>query len=313
MKLIVTQRIALSENVIEFQLRSAEGHTLPAWQAGAHLALTLPGLTSASPMRHYSLVGNPDERDVYRIAVLRNTNGQGGSRHMHDSLHTGAMVDASGPHHTFSLVKPQGRTVLLAGGIGITPLLSMAHALSRQGQQCELHYVARSLAHMVLLDEFVSIPGCTITTYATDRAGVPDLGAILRSDDSGAIVYACGPVPMLQTLKQRAAELGWPGDAIRVESFGTRQQQHDGPLAVHLAASDMRIDVMPGNSILDALIDAGMFVSYDCRRGECGHCFTPVLEGAVSHRDVCLSPEQRKTGMCPCVSWAAGDTLVLDL
>lgn len=313
MKLIVTRRIALSDNVVQFQLCAAEGGTVPAWQAGAHLALTLHDFDGASPIRHYSLVGDPEQRDAYRIAVLLNANGQGGSRHLHEHLHVGALLDASGPYHTFSLAKPVGRTLLLAGGIGITPLLSMAHALARQGHPFELHYVARSRQHMVLLDEFAAIAGCSITTYATDTTGVPDLGEILGSFEPGAQVHACGPVPMLQAMKQRAAELGWPDAAVHVESFGARQQQHDRPIAVHLAQSGIRIDVMPGTTILDALIDAGMFVSYDCRRGECGHCFTPVLEGAAAHRDVCLGPQQRKEGMCTCVSWAQGDSLVLDL
>jgi ferredoxin len=126
-------------------------------------------------------------------------------------------------------------------------------------------------------------------------------------------VHACGPVPMLQAMRQRAAELGCPDDAIRVASFGARQQQHDRPNTLHLAQSGIRIDVMPGTTVRDALIDAGMSVSYDCRRGACGHCFTPVLEGAAAHRDVCLGAQQRKEGMCACVSSAQDDSLVLDL
>jgi ferredoxin-NADP reductase len=313
MKLTVTRRIILSDNVVEFQLRFADGSALPAWEAGAHLALTLPGFDNPSPVRHYSLVGDPEVRDIYRIAVLLNANGQGGSRYMHEHLQLGALLEVSGPFHTFSLAKPVGRTVLLAGGIGVTPLLSMAHALSRLGYRFELHYVARTAAHMVLLDEFRSIPGCSIATYRTDSTGVPDLADILGSYETGTVVHACGPVPMLQAMKQRAADLDWPADAVRVESFGARQQQQDRPVTVHLALSDMRIDVMPGTPILDALIDAGMFVSYECRRGECGHCFTPVVDGVASHRDVCLSPQQRREGMCTCVSWAESDTLVLDL
>lgn len=309
----VTAAIAHGDAVRELRLRPADGSPVPAWKPGAHIALTLDVAGGAPLERQYSLLGEAGAGEDLRIAVLLEPQGRGGSRHLHERVQVGDTVAVSGPFDSFALAPPAGRTVLLAGGIGVTPLLSMACALAGQGAAFELHYLARSPERMVLLEEFAALGTGSIDCHATAPSGRPDLAALLGPYTEGAALYACGPQPLLQALRDTGAALGWPASSLHMESFGARAGGDDAALTVHLAQSELTLELAPGASILDALVDAGMFVSYECKRGECGHCYTPVLEGAPLHRDVCLSQDQRAAGMCPCVSWAGGGRLVLDL
>ncbi|WP_296000834.1 PDR/VanB family oxidoreductase [Rugamonas sp.] len=245
--------------------------------------------------------------------MLREAHGKGGSRSLHEQLAVGSGVDVSGPFDSFPLAPEEGRTVLVAGGIGITPLLSMAHALNARGQPFELHYLVRSEERLVLLDELRALPHAQVTVHVSERQGRADPAAILGRYQDGAQCYACGPVALLQALERAAAEQGWPGDAVHVESFGARAQDGDQPLTVELTLSEITLTVAPGTSILDALIEADVFVSYECKRGECGSCFAQVSDGMPLHRDVCLTGPQRAQGMCTCVSWAGSERLVLEL
>lgn len=206
------------------------------------------------------------------------------------------------------------RVLLIAGGIGITPLVSMAHALAAQQRPFELHYLARSADRLVLLDELRALPQATIWLHVSQEGRHADLEALLGTHRAGDNFYACGPAALLQILAETGARQGWPAAAMHVESFGPRAQQNDAPLTVELSLSQMTIEVPPGTPILEALIAADVFVSYECKRGECGSCYTPVLEGQPLHRDVCLTPAMRSAGMCTCVSWAAAPgRLVLEL
>jgi vanillate O-demethylase ferredoxin subunit len=320
MNYVVTQLADLGGGVREVRLRPADGSALPAWQAGAHVQLHLPASAAAEDVvRHYSLLDAPGagaargERGELRIAVQLEADGRGGSRYVHEQLQAGDVLPVEGPFDSFSLAPGTGRTVLVAGGIGVTPMLAMASQLAAQGDWYEFHYIARSRERMVLLGEIEALPTGTLTSHVTSEQGRPDLEALLGRHSAGAVLYACGPVALLQALAAAAAAQGWPRSALHFESFGARAEQDDQPLTVHLAQSDVTLEVAPGTSILDSLIDAGMFVSYECKRGECGHCHTPVLEGEPLHRDVCLTPQQRAQGMTTCVSWARGGRLVLDM
>jgi vanillate O-demethylase ferredoxin subunit len=263
--------------------------------------------------RHYSLIGAPGATAEYRIAVLREPDGKGGSRFLHDEVAVGAQIAVSGPFNSFPLSGKRARIVLIGGGIGITPMASMAHELGAQGVAFELHYLARSADRLVLLDEIGAIETGSVTPYLSASSGRPDLGAILGSYTEDAEVYACGPAALLQAIAETAAALGWPAHALHVESFGARTGTADQPVTVELAQSQFTLMVQSGTSILDALIEADVFVSYECKRGECGNCYTQVVEGETVHRDVCLTPAQRALGMCTCVSWASSQRIVLDL
>jgi vanillate O-demethylase ferredoxin subunit len=344
---IIASVAAHSAAVKEFQIRSKDGAPLPDWQPGAHIVLRFRGADGSAFENHYSLVGAPGAAEAYRIAVQREEHGKGGSRCLHDEFGPGSEVEMSGPFNSFPLQAPaplaaakdaaaatgaaaadaaaasraaaeakaaEPRVLLIAGGIGITPLVSMAHALATQQRPFELHYLARSADRLVLLDELRALPQAIIWLHVSQEGRHADLEALLGTHRAGDSFYACGPAALLQSLAETGARQGWPAAAMHVESFGPRAQQNDAPLTVELSLSQMTIEVPPGTPILEALIAADVFVSYECKRGECGSCYTPVLEGQPLHRDVCLTPAMRSAGMCTCVSWAAAPgRLVLDL
>lgn len=311
---IISQVIAHGTAVKEFHLRRQDGTDLPGWAPGAHIAVRLKGAGGSVFNRHYSLVGAAGPAHTYRIAVLREQAGKGGSRALHDEFGIGSLIDIGSPVDSFPLHTGNGpKTVLVAGGIGITPLVSMAHALSARGEPFELHYLVRSADRLVLLDELRALPHGSIRAHVSEESGPADLLALLGTHQEGVQLYACGPSVLLQALATAAADACWPASALHFESFGARAQASDGPLSVTMGRSEMTVEVAPGSSILDALLAADAFVSYECKRGECGKCYTPVLAGTPLHRDICLTPAMRATGMCICVSWAASGQLVLEL
>jgi vanillate O-demethylase ferredoxin subunit len=313
MKHVISEIITHGSAVKEFRLRRQDHAPLPAWQPGSHIVLRFAGSDGTQYENHYSLVGEPAAGDAYRIAVLRLGDGKGGSRCLHDEMAPGMEIDVTGPFDSFPLAPEPGSIMLIAGGIGITPMVSMAHALGARGIPFELHYLAHSAQRLVLLEELRAIPNANIVLHVSEESGRTDLDAMLGAHADGATFYACGPVPLLQALERSGTRLGWPVKAMHFESFGARVQESDEPLTVELAMSQMTVTVQPGTSILDALIAADVFVSYECKRGECANCYTQVLEGKPVHRDVILTQEQRAVGMCTCVSWASGGRLVLDL
>jgi vanillate O-demethylase ferredoxin subunit len=312
MDFVVSQIIQHGASVKEFRLRRADGAPLAAWAAGAHIVLGFTASDGTTLERHYSLVGVPGPTAEYRIAVLREADGLGGSRYLHDEIVIGSPISLNGPFNSFPLSAKHGRIILIGGGIGITPIVSMAHELGAQGIPFELHYLARTAERLVLLDELNGIPGAAITPHVSASSARADLGAMLGRYSDDAEVYACGPASLLQSIASIGEGLGWPAYALHFESFGARRDAADQPLTVVLAQSQISVTVQPGTSILDALIAADVFVSYECKRGECGQCYTHVISGEPLHRDVCLTPAQRAIGMCTCVSWAVSEQLVLD-
>ncbi|MBP0598737.1 oxidoreductase [Herbaspirillum sp. LeCh32-8] len=301
--------------VKEFQLRRADGAALAAWRAGSHIVLRFADSQGREHEKHYSLVGAPGEAQVYRIAVQREEGGRGGSVSLHDEFAVGVALEVDGPFDSFPLAPARdgGRTLLVAGGIGITPMVSMAHALQAQGRAFTLHYLARSAERLVLQKDLQTLPAATLLQHLSAEAGRADPAQLLGEYRAGDHCYACGPATLLQALAEAGARLGWLAQALHFESFGARAQAGDAPLTVELSLSQMTVEVAPGTSILDALIAADVFVSYECKRGECGSCYAQVVEGEPLHRDVCLTPAMRAQGMCTCVSWAGQERLVLEL
>lgn len=318
---VIASVAALGAAVKEFHIRRQDGAPLPDWQPGAHIVLRFAAADGTAFENHYSLVGVPGAAETYRIAVQREDHGKGGSRCLHDEFGPGSTLEVTGPFNSFVLaaapLQEQPRVLLIGGGIGITPLVSMAHALGALDMPFELHYLARSADRLVLMDELRAIPRAAIVPHLSQQGGRAGLAGLLGPYREGDSVYACGPVALLQSLAEAGTQLGWPASAMHFESFGPRAQTQDAPLTVELALSQMTVEVQPGTSILDALIAADVFVSYECKRGECGSCYTQVLEGQPQHRDVCLTPAMRSAGMCTCVSWAGqpgqASRLVLEL
>lgn len=305
MDLTAIDKTPVAAHTVRITLAAPDGGALPAFKPGAHLELSVAGFT-----RHYSLTSSPQDLSRYEICVLRTEPGRGGSAHLHDRLQVGDRLRAVGPFNAFPLHLEARHTVFIAGGIGITPFFSMMEALARSSRPFELHYAVRSA------DRFLPVPDYSGRTrrYAdTDGTHSMDITAILGPLPPGVDLYVCGPRGLIEAVRARAGALGWPDTRVHFESFGAAPRATDAPVKVHLARSGSSIEVPPGTTILDALLANGVWAPYECRRGECASCMTEVLAGEPDHRDVCLTEEQRRSAMCPCVSWGRTAELVLNL
>ena len=301
-----------AESIRAFEFALEEGESMPPFAAGAHLEITVP-LATGPTVRHYSLSGDPADRSGYRIAVLREPNSRGGSAFMHERVVEGDILEVSQPLNEFQLDETAEHTVLIAGGIGITPIISMAHRLDAIGASFELHYAVRTRERLAFIDELEQLCGSRLRISARSDGQRLDLRAVLDNSSPGSHVYICGPRRLIQPVRSAASEIGWPEANVHFESFGARAESTDRPVHVELRLSGMSLDVLVGTSILDAMLEAGVFAPYECKRGECGTCSTTVVEGEPDHRDHCLTDEQRRSIMCTCVSWARSDSLILDL
>ncbi|MFF4209235.1 PDR/VanB family oxidoreductase [Streptomyces sp. NPDC001796] len=305
-ELVVDRREPAAEGVLALTLRHPLGEELPAWEPGAHVDVLLgPGLE-----RQYSLCGDPADRRTWRIAVLREADGRGGSAHVHEQVREGDKVRVRGPRNHFPLL-PSPRYRFIAGGIGITPILPMLAAAEAAGAEWTLLYGGRTRRCMAFTAELERY-GDRVTVAPQDETGLLDLASVLDDVPDGTLVYCCGPGPLLDAVEARC-----PADTLRVERFQPKEQPagDDGEFEVVLAQSGRTLTVPPYVSILDTVRDAGVEVLFSCTEGTCGTCETDVLEGTPDHRDSVLTEEERESGemMMICVSRCRGGRLVLDL
>jgi ferredoxin-NADP reductase len=295
-----------AQGIHSIELRPMPGHELAPFDAGAHIDLHLPnGL-----IRSYSLVNSPQERLRYVIAVHRDPQSRGGSRYVHDELRVGHTIAIGAPRNNFRLEENAPHSVLIAGGIGITPLWCMIQRLEALGRSWELHYGARSRACAAFLDLLPKQDPRVHPSFGTPLG----LGAIVDGAAPGAHLYCCGPLAMLAAFE--AASASRPTGEVHLEYFATRQRPAvDGAFTVVLAKSGRTFDVPRGKTILDAVLDAGIDAAYSCMEGVCGTCETPVLEGTPDHRDLVLSKQEKESNrtMMICCSGSRGPRLVLDL
>lgn len=315
-------RIAARRNetrdIVVFDLARADGAVLPAFSAGAHLEVKVAGL-----IRHYSLCSAPADRAHYRIAVQREVGGRGGSVQLCDTAAAGDTLMVRGPFNHFALHAPvEQPPLLLAGGIGVTPLLGMALALTEAGADFELHFSGRSLEHMAFLPLLRSgLFGHRVHLYADDGKGVApmDLPTLLGRGRPGRHLYVCGPGGMIDAADRIAREQGWAGDHIHFERFGAPAQTPvDGgseAFEVEIASTGRRIFIAADQSVAQALAAAGVQIPMSCEVGVCGSCRTRVLAGVPDHRDLLLSAEEQATNteFTPCCSRSKTPLLVLDL
>ncbi|GJD50583.1 Phthalate dioxygenase reductase [Methylobacterium crusticola] len=309
MKLEVAQVRPEAGDVLLVALRHPRRPLLPAATAGAHVDVHLPD----GRVRQYSLLGDPADRRTYRIAVKREAGGRGGSRWLHDNLAAGATLMVSAPRNHFELSAAAGRCLLLAGGIGITPLLAMAHALAAAGRDFRLHVFARGRAGAPLLGEAEAFGPDRVVAHFDDPPGTRlALEALLREPEPGTEIYCCGPAGFMDAVREAAS--GWPDEAVRFEAF---QPLHaDGfvpePFDIVLRSTGATLRVPAGRAAIDLLREAGIDVPSSCEIGVCGACVCGYLAGSPIHRDVVLSPRARRDRFIPCVSRAVG-ALRLDL
>jgi vanillate O-demethylase ferredoxin subunit len=303
-----------AETVNSYELVAIEGDLIP-FTAGSHIDLHL----SNGMIRSYSLVNDPSERHRYVIAVNKDAASRGGSRFIHDGLRVGDIITISHPRNNFALQENAGHSVLIAGGIGITPLFSMIHRLETLGRSWELYYAARMRCSAAFLDALNALrPGVQPKLHLNfdhEPSGrMFDLTAIVKGAPPDAHLYCCGPVPMLQAFEMATTDR--PADHVHVEYFKAREKPAaEGGFEVRLARSNRTIMVEPGKTILNALLDAGIEASYACTEGVCGTCETRLLEGIPDHRDLFLSKEEQAANktMIICRSGSKSRTLVLDL
>ncbi|RJF92237.1 PDR/VanB family oxidoreductase [Noviherbaspirillum saxi] len=297
--------------IVSVELVSPQGGELPAFEAGAHVDLHLPN----GIVRSYSLLNSPQERHRYVVGVLNDRNSRGGSRYVHEQLRVGATIPISAPRNNFPLDESAAHSVLIAGGIGITPISCMFSRLRSLGKPAELLYCARSRTEAAFCDELLAQDGVQ-AHFDQDKSGPPDLRSYLASKPKDAHFYCCGPTPMLNAFESICEELGLPN--VHIERFAATEQVEavqGSDYVAYLERTKKSITVPAGKSLLDALLEAGMDVDHSCREGVCGACETKVLDGIPEHRDGVLSKAERASNktMMVCVSGCRGQRLVLDL
>ncbi|SFA92429.1 vanillate O-demethylase ferredoxin subunit [Pseudomonas sp. NFIX10] len=318
MSLITTKVTAIRDEAIDirsFELRSVGPQALPQFTAGAHIDVHI----ASGLIRQYSLWNSPVERDVYRIAVKRESQSRGGSSAMHDNVRVGDTLLIGAPRNNFGIARGDNPVLLLAGGIGITPLLSMAYELRDAGRLFALRYFTRSPAHTAFYDQLAGLELHALSHlhHENDPDRLRQLLAVLLGERAhGADLYVCGPRPFMD-LVQSVAAANWPADAIHREYFGADPIQLAGaqPFRLHLARSGRSAVVGADETITSCLTALGVDVPTSCEQGVCGTCLTTVLEGVPDHRDNYLTDDEKRTGnaMCLCVSRALSEELVLDI
>ena len=295
--------------VRSFALEAADGTELPQWTPGAHVDLALaPGLN-----RQYSLCGVPDDRAHLRFAVLREPQSRGGSAMLHEAVKTGDTLKVLALRNNFPIV-PAERTLLVAGGIGITPLLAMARELEAQGKEWQMLYGGRSRASMAFLAELEAY-GEKVRVRPQDEYGLLDLAAFLGAAETGKVAYCCGPEPLIAAVEDWCR--AWPEESLQIERFRPKEpapHPADAPFEVELRRSGKTVTIPADKSIADALDEAGVHIPRSCNEGTCGTCLTKVLEGIPDHRDSFLRPKQREANnrIMACCSRSLTARLVLD-
>lgn len=314
LRVVVDTRTRLADDVVELVLRPVAGGELPAWEPGAHIDVEVDGEDGDLLVRQYSLCGDPADRTAYRIAVLRQPAGRGGSVRLHDHVEEGDKLTLCGPRNHFPL-EPAPGYLFLAGGIGVTPLLAMARRAAAAGAEWSMHYGGRSRTAMAYLDTLADVAGERLTVVPQDESGLIDLTAALDPVAPGTAVYCCGPEPLLAAAEAACAARGL---RLRTERFAPKDVDPaalDRAFTVAIASTGAELIVPADRTIIDVLVEAGVDILTSCEEGTCGTCETAVVAGIPDHRDSVLTDEEQAAGdrLLPCVSRCHGSRLVLDL
>ena len=312
----VVRKTAETPDICAFELQSLDGSALPDFQAGAHVDVQVPG----GPVRQYSLCNPPGETHRYEIAVLRETSSRGGSTGMHAVLE-GQTLHIGAPKNHFPLVDGARHHVLFAGGIGITPILAMAHALIAQAASFELHYCTRSSAVTAFRTRIAESDFAGRAVFHHDDGPAVakfDVQTLLRSHEmQGSHLYVCGPGGFMEWVLAAGRHAGWSEDQMHREYFAGAQSSAgaDGAFEVQIASTGELISVRADQSVTSALAESGIDLDTSCEQGVCGTCVLRVLDGVPDHRDMYLTASEREQNnlFTPCCSRARSARLVLDL
>jgi vanillate O-demethylase ferredoxin subunit len=313
-------RVALKTNeaidIASFELVSVDERPLPAFSAGSHIDVNLPGGVT----RQYSLCNDSGEAHRYVIGVLRDAGSRGGSRAMHDEVAEGDELHISAPKNHFPLVHGATRSILVAGGIGVTPILCMAERLAVMGASFDMHYCVRSPDRAAFRDRIATSSFAAQVAFHFDD-GVDaqkfDPAAALPAPQPGMHLYVCGPKGFMDWVLGTARTAGWPEERIHYEFFGAEiaRSETDESFQIKLASSGRLIVVPKDQTVVQALSAAGVEIATSCEQGVCGTCLTRVLEGEPDHKDMYLTPEEQVANdqFMPCCSRSKSPVLVLDL
>lgn len=313
--LVISGVRQLTSRVRAYEFRHRDGTALPKVQAGAHLKVPVQLQTGETTVRHYSICSNPERGDIYEIAVLREDEGQGGSLAIHENFQLGQELRCTEPENFFQLHDDNRPAVLIAGGIGITPIKPMAQVLKKRGTEFSIHYAGRSKSEMAFCDRLQREFDERLHLYAADEEQRIDLAQLLETSPRDVVFYACGPQGLIDQLVSEAEKQNIPQDRIRYERFTAKQTDNAKALTVELRKSNQQIHVEKDQSVLDAILANGVEVPYSCKTGECKTCAVKVIEGDPLHMDNCLTEAEQAQQklMCPCVSRAQGDYLIIDV
>ena len=312
----VARKNTEAQDICTFELVRADGQALPAFSAGSHIDVHLPnGVT-----RQYSLCNDPRESHRYLIGVLRDAASRGGSRAMHDDIVEGSTLRISAPKNHFALAHGAARSVLLAGGIGITPILCMAERLALTGAPFDLHYCTRSRERTAFAERIEAAAFAAQAHFHFDDGDAAQklqLAQVVGTVQPGVHLYVCGPKGFMDAVLGAARAAGWPEDQLHYEFFSAEivKSDADGEFEVKLASSGRVIKVGKDQTVVQALAEAGVEVATSCEQGVCGTCLTRVLEGRPDHKDMYLTPEEQAANdqFTPCCSRSCSPVLVLDL
>ncbi|WP_137165397.1 PDR/VanB family oxidoreductase [Salinimonas lutimaris] len=313
LEVIVKRKITETPGIMSFELESAGGQTLPAFEAGSHIDVKV----KEGFIRQYSLISHCEPGNIYKIAVLKDAASRGGSVAMHDEIEVGQSIFISEPRNLFPLDLSSQRALLFAGGIGITPIMSMATELYKNNKDFELHYYTRSKEDTAFYQQLTSCEFAARVFFHFDSEEKA-ADKIIGPSDFNCHLYTCGPSGFMDYVFQSARANGWSEAHLHKENFKADPVSDDGvdkPFKLILSRSGLELNVEATQTALDAIDDAGVEIDMSCEMGVCGTCKTRVLEGIPDHRDSVLSASEKEKNdvFTPCCSRARTDTLIIDL
>jgi vanillate O-demethylase ferredoxin subunit len=311
----VVRKIKEAEDIVSFELVRADGTPLPPFSAGSHVDVQV----NKNITRQYSLCNDPTEEHRYVIGVLRDPNSRGGSVAMHDTVNQGDLIQISAPKNHFPLVHAK-RSLLFAGGIGVTPILCMAERLARSGADFEMHYCTRSVERTAFLDRIKTSTFADSVYFHFDAGSLEqrlDLSRLLNKPEPDTQIYVCGPIGFIEHVVNTAKTLGWTGEAIHLEYFSAVPQDtsKDTEFEVQVASTGKVYTIPADRTVVQVLEENGIDIPISCEQGVCGTCITRVLSGTPNHRDAYFTDEEHALNdqFTPCCSRANTKMLVLDL
>ena len=313
LEVVAVEDVAQDTRSFVFAAPAGADGRLPPFEAGAHIDVrSREGL-----VRQYSLCGSPSDQACYRVAIKRESEGRGGSKALHEELQTGSRVSIGAPRNNFPLLPDAREYTLVAGGIGVTPLLAMAHTLADQGKRFALHIFAHSRSQLPFADSLEALPFYDCIFLHLGEGPNKDFASLVGRWQEGRVLYLCGPTGFMSAVIDAGRTQAWPDQSMHSETFVAREieDSHNRPFEVELAKSGRTLQIGADEYLIDVLNANDCGVPCSCTQGICGSCLTPVLDGIPEHRDAILTDEERARGdqMCVCVGRAKGDRLVLDI